>query len=71
MTTTINKTPQDVVAAIRANKPTNGTSVLFLVKSGQDIPIFGFHTIGNDIFVVKQDRSEVAVDIPDIIELRK
>ena len=71
MTTIVNKTPEDVIAAYRANKPKNKTTNLFLIKNGADIPIFGFHIIATQIFVIKEDSTEVSVEISDIIELRK
>ena len=70
MITIINKTPADVIAAFRANKPKNNTTVLFLVKNQVDIPMFGVRTAGDAIFAIKQDRTEVSVDNPDRIELR-
>ena len=70
MITIINKTPTDVINAFRANRPTNGTTSLVLVKTETDFPIFGFRTAGDEIFVLIRNRSEVFVDTPDRIELR-
>ena len=70
MITIINKTPTDVINAFRTNRPTNGITSLVLVKAEADFLIFGFRTVGEEIFVLIRDRSEVFVDTPDRIELR-
>lgn len=70
MITIINKTPTDVINAFRANRPSNNTTSLILVKAEKDFPIFGFHAVGDEIFIITSDRSEVFVDTADRIELR-
>lgn len=66
----INKTPSEMLSAYRNNRPKNGVTRLFLVKSENEVPIYGLHITGDDIFVLKLDRSEIPVDSQDVIELR-
>lgn len=70
MNTIINKTPIDILSAYKANKPKNGSTSLFLVRDGADIPIYGIHIVGDDIYIIKSDLSEVLVQSSDTIELR-